>query len=406
MMHRLLLAVLLVLPALPSAHAADQTVLGSQFVVKDPSTPDRRKITVKAKETASDDAIVGDPVANGASVTITANGASPSEETYGLPTGLSASNQKPFWSGDPVKGFKYRDSKGENGPVKTAQLKLKGGVFQIKVVVDGKLGTVGVAPPHPGSDGCALLTIGNGDSYSVAFTTGQVTNDGAVLFKVVKPTAEGSCISTTTSTSTTVTTSSSTTSTTLGFPYVTPPGAAPLRYRDDVFTGVTVTSNQVYGSAMNLSGQTVTLTFDFYEPTGDAVTLRPLIIWVHGGSFCCGDKTSGELVDEANVFGKKGYVSASINYRLESPGCSAGSPTVQCVQAINEAYQDAQTAVRYFRTNAATWGIDINRIAMGGSSAGAITALNVAAGVTENPTAAIASAVSLSGAKLHNVTVS
>jgi acetyl esterase/lipase len=401
-MHRLLVLALLVLPALPLAHAADQTILGNQLVVKNPSGPEKRKITVKAKESASPNTIVGDPVANGATVTITANGANPSEETYPMPAGTSPSSSKPYWSGDLVKGFKYRDSKAENGPVKVAQLKLKGGVFQIKVIVDGKLAPVAIVPPAPGSDGCALLTIVGGDSYSVLFADGTLTNQGAILFKIVKPTLQGSCISTTTSTSTTVTTSSSTSTTTLGFPYVTPPGTAPLRYRDDVFTNVTVTSNQVYGSAVNLSGQTITLTFDFYEPTGDAITLRPLIIWVHGGSFCCGDKTSGELVDEANVFGKKGYVSASINYRLESPGCSAGSPTVQCVQAINEAYQDAQTAVRFFRTNAATYGIDIDRIAMGGSSAGAITALNVGAGVTENPTAAIAAAVSLSGAKLLN----
>jgi carboxylesterase type B len=37
---------------------------------------------------------------------------------------------------------------------------------------------------------------------------------------------------------------------------------------------------------------------------------------VHGGSFCCGDKTSPELVDEANTFAKEGYVNFSIDYRL------------------------------------------------------------------------------------------
>ena len=400
MIHRLLLVALLVLPALPLAHAADQTVLGNQLVVKNPSAPEKRKVTVKGKESASDNTIVGDPVANGATVTITANGANPTEETYAMPAGTSPSSSKPYWSGDLVKGFKYRDSKGENGPVKVAQLKLKGGVFQIKVVVDGKLAPVGIVPPAPGSDGCALLTIVGGDSYSVLFADGTLTNQGAILFKIVKPTAQGSCVSTTTTSSTTSSTSSSTTSTTLGFPYITPPGTAPLRYRDDVFAAVTVTSNQVYGSAVNLSGQTVTLTFDFYEPTGDAITMRPLIIWVHGGSFGFGDKTSGELVDESNVFAKKGYVNASINYRLEPPACT--QPTLQCVQAIQEAFEDAQTAVRFFRTNAATYGVDANRIAMGGSSAGAITAVNVSAGSSEDPTAAIAAAVSLSGAKLLN----
>jgi len=56
---------------------------------------------------------------------------------------------------------------------------------------------------------------------------------------------------------------------------------------------------------------------DIYEPTGDAVTERPAIVWVHGGSFCCGDKGSAEIVDEANTFARKGYLNVSINYRLE-----------------------------------------------------------------------------------------
>ena len=400
MIRRLLLATLLVLPALPAARAADQTVLGNQLVVKNPSTAEKRKITVKAKESATDDTIVGDPVTGGATVTITANGANPTEETYALPAGTSPSTQKPFWSGDALKGFKYRDAKGENGPVKVAQLKLTGGVFQIKVVVDGKLAPVAIVPPAPGSDGCALLTIGGGDSYSVQFATGTLTNQGSVLFKIVKPTSQGSCVSTTTTTTSSSSSTSSTTSTTLGFPYVTPPGAAPLRYRDDVFANVTTTSDLVYGSAVNLSNQTITLTFDFYEPTGDAITMRPLIIWVHGGSFGFGDKTSGELVDESNVFAKKGYVNASINYRLEPPACTQA--TLQCVQAIAEAFEDAQTAVVYFRTNAATYGIDANRIAMGGSSAGAITAVNVAAASSDDPATAIGAAQSLSGAKLLN----
>ena len=66
-------------------------------------------------------------------MTITVNGATPSSQTFTLPAGTSATTQKPFWSGDAVKGFKYKDSKGENGAVKTAQIKLKGGTFQIKV---------------------------------------------------------------------------------------------------------------------------------------------------------------------------------------------------------------------------------------------------------------------------------
>jgi acetyl esterase/lipase len=48
------------------------------------------------------------------------------------------------------------------------------------------------------------------------------------------------------------------------------------------------------------------------------------------------------------------------------------------VQGIVDAQHDAQAAVRWLRLNAATYRIDPNRIAIGGTSAGAITALQVA----------------------------
>jgi predicted esterase len=185
---------------------------------------------------------------------------------------------------------------------------------------------------------------------------------------------------------------------------VFPPGTAPVRYRDPVFDAVTVTRNLTYGSAVNLSGQTITLQLDLYQPAGDGVTSRPAIVWVHGGSFCCGSKTSAELVDEATTFSKAGYLNVSIDYRLESPGCSGSSSN--CGQAIQEAWADAQTAVRFLRTNAATYGIDPNRIAIGGSSAGAITALNVGYSSSEDPSASVRAAVSLSGAQLVVGTIS
>jgi acetyl esterase/lipase len=185
------------------------------------------------------------------------------------------------------------------------------------------------------------------------------------------------------------------------FPNILPPGAAPVRYRDAIFNTVAMTSDITYGSAVNLSGQTITLKLDVYAPpASDSVTSRPAIVWVHGGSFSGGDKTSPELVDESNTFAKKGFVNASIDYRLEPGGCSAGGVTAECITAIQEAEQDAQTAVRFLRTHAATYGIDPTRIAIGGSSAGAITALNVGYASSENPASKVRAAVSLSGANL------
>ncbi len=187
-------------------------------------------------------------------------------------------------------------------------------------------------------------------------------------------------------------------------PNIFPPGNVPVRYRDPIFNAVTVTSNVTYGSAVNLENQTITLQLDVYQPTGDTVASRPAIVWVHGGSFCCGSKTSPEIVDEATTFSKEGYLNVSIDYRLESPGC-AGSAS-NCVPAIQEAAADAQSAVRFLRTNAATYGIDPDRIAIGGSSAGAITALNVGYSSSEDASASVRAAVSLSGAQLVVGTIS
>ena len=376
MTRGLLLLGFLVLPALPVAHAADQIVHGVTLIVKDPGVAAKRQVTLKAKETATDNTLVGDPTASGATVTITVDGASPSTQTFLLPAGVSPTTQKPFWTGDAVKGFTYKDPKGDNGAVKSAQITAKGGKFQINVAISGKGGPVDIVPPDLGSAGCAFLTIGGGDRYSVQFATGQVTNKGSSLFKVAKPTRDGPC----------------------NLPFITPPGNAPLRYRDPVFASVSKTSDVVYGSAVNAENQTVTLTLDIYEPVGDTVTARPAIVWVHGGSFTAGDKTSPELVDEANTFASKGYFNVSINYRLEPGGCTPGSTL--CMTAVLEALADAQTAVRFLRTNAATYGIDPSRIAIGGSSAGAITALNVGFSSSEDPSAAVGAAVSLSGAEL------
>ena len=186
-----------------------------------------------------------------------------------------------------------------------------------------------------------------------------------------------------------------------GYRWVPCHGASPLRYRDPIFTTVVKTTDITYGSAVNLSGQTVTLKLDVYAPPAtDTITSRPAIVWVHGGSFSGGDKRSPNLVDEANTFAKEGYVNASINYRLEPDGCFASNATATCVHAIQEATRGAQTAVSFLRTHAATYGIDATRIAIGGLSAGAITALEVGYSSGGNSTSGVRAAVSVSGARL------
>lgn len=172
-----------------------------------------------------------------------------------------------------------------------------------------------------------------------------------------------------------------------------PSGTAPLRYRDVIFPTVTVTSGLTYGSAPDLSGNTVTLTLDMYQPSGDTQTQRPAIVLVHGGSFIGGSSTDSKIVKLANAFATRGYVAVAINYRLLGDGEQCGQedpPSPACTTAVLAAQHDAQAAVRWLRANAGTYGVDPTRIAIEGTSAGAGTALAVgvnstAPGTSGNP---------------------
>ena len=84
-----------------------------------------------------------------------------------------------------------------------------------------------------------------------------------------------------------------------------PEGQAPLRYRDQVFSAVSRTNDLTYGQAPDLQGNPVDLKLDLFQPAGDTVTKRPAYVWVHGGGFSHGDKSSGardgELLRAAGV---------------------------------------------------------------------------------------------------------
>jgi len=150
------------------------------------------------------------------------------------------------------------------------------------------------------------------------------------------------------------------------------------RYDSEIFPNVTTTSDVIYGSNADLNGSTVSLTMDIYQPTGDVATQRPLIIFAHGGSFIGGSKTDADEVTLATRFAKRGYVTASIYYRL-----GMGFPINQAnaQKAVWRAVQDMKAAVRFFRKDAATtntYKIDPNYVFVGGYSAGAFTAVHYA----------------------------
>ncbi len=149
------------------------------------------------------------------------------------------------------------------------------------------------------------------------------------------------------------------------------------RFDQEVFSNVTTTSDIQFGSNIDANGANLNLTMDIYEPTGDTMQARPLIVWAHGGSFLSGTKNDGDVVSLSQHFAKRGYVCVSINYRLGIP-----FPINQesALKAVYRAVQDMRGAIRYMRKDAATvnlYKIDPNTIFAGGTSAGAFTALHV-----------------------------
>ena len=94
---------------------------------------------------------------------------------------------------------------------------------------------------------------------------------------------------------------------------------------------------------------------DIWMPDGTTGPV-PLVIFVHGGAFKGGDK-SMEGGNVASVLAA-GYAAASLNYRLSGEAL------------FPAAVQDVKAAVRFLRANAAQYGLDPDRFAAWGESAG------------------------------------
>lgn len=86
---------------------------------------------------------------------------------------------------------------------------------------------------------------------------------------------------------------------------------------------------------------------------------RPAIIFLHGGGWRQGDKRIGYFLQGAIDYAKRGYVCASVNYRLAGEAPFPASVV------------DTRCAVRWLRAQAKTYNIDPSRIGAYGNSAGA-----------------------------------
>ncbi len=147
------------------------------------------------------------------------------------------------------------------------------------------------------------------------------------------------------------------------------------RYRQDAFSATTKKTVQ-YAVAKDYGGGTINLSVDVYQPVGDdAAVARPVLIFAHGGSFVTGDRT--QMAAWCQAAAKKGYVAATMQYRLY-PWFLLGFPdSTQIMDAACKATFDMKACVRFFRKDAAAgnqFKIDPNLVFIGGYSAGAVTA--------------------------------
>lgn len=179
---------------------------------------------------------------------------------------------------------------------------------------------------------------------------------------------------------------------------------APFRYRDAVFTAIeqkevvyghapgyypskkiekreNKTYSQVLfdvatGISANLLRPDLPLEMDLYLPKNDTLQLRPLLVLLHAGAFIAGDK-SDELVSTlADEFARKGFVTASVNYRLGYPFIPGRYANLE--RAMYKALQDVRAALRYLSHHRHTYQIDPHYVYLAGNSAGSILALKTA----------------------------
>jgi hypothetical protein len=115
------------------------------------------------------------------------------------------------------------------------------------------------------------------------------------------------------------------------------------------------------------------LHLDIFRPQNDTLKKHPLVMLIHGGAFYFGSKDDASITRWCRHLASLGYVTASIDYRI------GFLPSMASIgRAGYRAVQDAHAAMRYLVLHQQDYCIDTSMIFVGGASAGAITAPNLA----------------------------
>lgn len=150
------------------------------------------------------------------------------------------------------------------------------------------------------------------------------------------------------------------------------------RYKNSSFRGTSTFEDVVYSKAVPYSRVNSMAkkeyTFDFYEPEGDELEERPLVLMMAGGSFQTNNADISDAKTWCDSLARYGYACATIEYRS---GYNPKKPE-SVERAIYRSVQDLRAAIRYFEEYYLTFKIDPDKIYIGGDEAGAIAALHAA----------------------------
>ncbi len=126
------------------------------------------------------------------------------------------------------------------------------------------------------------------------------------------------------------------------------------------YTKQTVSYKQLPGVSQNL------LDLDVYYDV-EKLSPKPIIIWIHGGGWCIGDKAN-QMENKKKLFASLGFILVSVNYRLSPFPYQINNPGRIKFPVHNV---DIVDAIKWISENISQYGGDPNQIILLGHSAGA-----------------------------------